>query len=132
MEEDRKHYQFQPGHSASRPRGTSMFRAILDAELSTPGFRSGETRLHDAVRKFVDLCVAGNVVALRELIQRLDGKVPDVVRVDVDDAVTLEWPGADLQDAGPSSGPDADSQESSSIQTGHLRPPVGEDEVGSA
>ena len=75
---------FQPGVSGNpggKPKASGAFRKALLSDLMRRQNVDGrlERRLTLVARKVVDQAIAGDVFAAKEIAQRIDGKVPDVL-----------------------------------------------------
>ncbi len=74
--------QSMKGFTPGRPKGSYSLTRILKEELQKPGKWEGETKGHDLVRSIMGAARSRNgagVAAAKEVLNRIDGKVPDIV-----------------------------------------------------
>jgi hypothetical protein len=67
----------QSGNPGGKPKRAKMFERELMAALKEAG-PDGE-KLRQVARALVDQAIAGNVTAIREIADRIDGKVPQAL-----------------------------------------------------
>jgi hypothetical protein len=124
-------------------------------QSGNPGGYSSGRRITTALLKLIEEQGADNALALtwlamamgdhktldgrkpdfrffKELLDRVEGKVPDKFTVDRTADVQLEWEDADAKDsdAGAASGPEAGQEPSGAIQGAGVREAMGEDPAG--
>lgn len=63
---------------AGRPPKEKSFAAALNIEIKEAGLAGG-TRLRDVAKALVDKAVSGDVAAIKEVADRIDGKVAQAV-----------------------------------------------------
>lgn len=59
-----------------RPKGTKSFAAMLQLAINEAGKAEGTTKLRDVADALVTKAVDGDIQAIREIADRIDGKVP--------------------------------------------------------
>lgn len=64
---------------AGRPKGEKSFAAMLRIAINEAGEKPGTTRLRDIADALVTSAVKGDIQAIKEVADRLDGKVPQAV-----------------------------------------------------
>ena len=78
--------QWQPGKSGNpggRPKGgsiTSILRELLSREVRK-GFPKPKTHAHEIAQKLVTLAIAGDIKAIRIVLDRVEGRVPERVEL---------------------------------------------------
>jgi len=87
---------------------------------------TGKTRRLVLLERYFEIAREGEPSVLKDAIARTHGKVPDRVEV-IHGDIELDWGDADVPDAVSASAAASDSEESSEVQGGDLRPEVGED-----
>lgn len=73
--------KFQPGQSGNpkgRPKKGQTLSDILRKELAVKG-EDGITRQEVIMRKLIGMAEEGHMGAIREIYNRIEGKIPDVV-----------------------------------------------------
>lgn len=73
---------FKPGQSGN-PAGRRVERPFRDAINRALNRKAGTQVIDDIVQKFVDLATTGDLTAIRELADRLDGKPVQAHDVDL-------------------------------------------------
>jgi hypothetical protein len=63
----------------ARPVGEKSFAQMLRIAIAEAGTRPGTTRLRDVADALVNEAIDGNINAIKEIADRLDGKVPQGV-----------------------------------------------------
>jgi hypothetical protein len=100
--------RFQPGQSgnpAGRPKGQSL-TARLRRYLDAPG-KDGRPRADRLAETLAELALSGDIRAIRMVLDRLDGKALDRIKVDEPSEMTIrvvyeDLPAKDLDRAEPS------------------------------
>ena len=69
---------------AGRPKGGKSFAAMLRVAITEAGNKEGETKLRDIADKLVELAIAGEMPAIKEVADRLDGKPAQAIIGDAD------------------------------------------------
>lgn len=69
---------------AGRPKGEKSFAAMLRIAINEAGEKPGTTRLRDIADALVTKAAEGDIPAIKEVADRLDGKVPQAVIGDED------------------------------------------------
>jgi hypothetical protein len=64
---------------AGRPKGAKSFAAMLNIAINEAGKAEGTTKLRDVADALVTKAVDGDIQAIKEIADRLDGKVPQAV-----------------------------------------------------
>ncbi len=64
---------------AGRPKGEKSFAAMLRIAINEAGEKPGTTRLRDIADALVTKAAEGDIPAIKEVADRLDGKVPQAV-----------------------------------------------------
>lgn len=77
---------FEKGHKLSPGGGHKPFHAALKRAIA----QDNGQRVRDCAEKLLDLAAAGEPWAVKELIDRLDGKAPQAIEVTTPRDVT-EW-----------------------------------------
>ena len=67
-----------------RPKGVKSFAAMLNIAINEAGKAEGTTKLRDVADALVNKAVDGDISAIKEIADRLDGKVPQAVIGDED------------------------------------------------
>lgn len=62
-----------------RPKGAKSFSAMLQIAINEAGSKPGTTKLRDVADALVNKAVDGDIQAIKEVADRLDGKVPQAV-----------------------------------------------------
>lgn len=62
-----------------RPKGAKSFAAMLNIAINEAGKAEGTTKLRDIADALVNKAVEGDIAAIKEVADRLDGKVPQAV-----------------------------------------------------
>jgi hypothetical protein len=71
---------------AGRPKGEKSFAAMLRIAINEAGKRPGSTRLRDVAEQLVIKAESGDLEAIKEIANRIDGKVPQgIIGGDEDD-----------------------------------------------
>lgn len=86
----------QSGNPAGRPPKGEAFADALRVGLEE--IRSGKTTRERIVRKAIDKALAGDLEAMKWIVERTDGKVKDVVEADTVTRVVYEVQYADSDD----------------------------------
>lgn len=72
-----------------RPKGTKSFAAMLQLAINEAGKAEGTTKLRDVADALVSKAIDGDIQAIKEVADRLDGKVPQAVIGDEDNPLTF-------------------------------------------
>jgi len=64
---------------AGRPKGEKSFAAMLRIAINEAGTVPGSTKLRDIADQLVTKAVGGDIAAIKEIADRIDGKVPQAV-----------------------------------------------------
>lgn len=64
---------------AGRPKGEKSFAAMLRIAINEAGTVPGSTKLRDIADKLVSKAAEGDIAAIKEVADRIDGKVPQAV-----------------------------------------------------
>ena len=78
---------FEPGNNANpsgRPVSQKAFSNMLRIAINEAGRVPGATKLRDIAETLVNEAIAGNIQAIKEVADRLDGKVPQGIEGDSD------------------------------------------------
>ena len=59
---------------AGRPKGEKSFAAMLRIAIQEQGSKDGYTKLPDIAEQLVELAIKGDMPAIKEVADRLDGK----------------------------------------------------------
>jgi hypothetical protein len=62
-----------------RPKGAKSFAAMLNIAINEAGKQPGSNKLRDIADALVNKAVDGDIAAIKEVADRLDGKVPQAV-----------------------------------------------------
>lgn len=74
---------------AGRPKGEKSFAAALRIAIKEAGKEEGTTKLRDIADKLVEKAVDGDMLAIREVADRLDGKPTQQVEGDLRGGLTI-------------------------------------------
>jgi hypothetical protein len=79
----------QSGNPTGRPKGslTDILRIILSEVGDTPGITKGQ----QIMTKLAMMANSGNIDAIKMVLERVDGKVPDLHTVDGRIQINLKW-----------------------------------------
>lgn len=72
---------------AGRPKGEKSFAQMLRIAINEAGRMPGTTKLRDVADKLVESAIDGDMQAIKEIADRLDGKPMQAIQADVN-AVT--------------------------------------------
>lgn len=64
---------------AGRPKSEKSFSAMLRIAINEAGDIPGTTKLRDVADALVKEAASGNIPAIKEIADRLDGKVPQAI-----------------------------------------------------
>lgn len=74
---------------AGRPKGEKSFAAMLRIAINEAGAKPGTTRLRDIADALVTKATEGDIQAIREVADRIDGKVPQAVIGDEESPINV-------------------------------------------
>lgn len=72
-----------------RPKGAKSFAAMLNIAINEAGKAEGTTKLRDIADALVNKATEGDIQAIKEVADRLDGKVPQAVIGDEDNPINF-------------------------------------------
>jgi hypothetical protein len=72
-----------------RPKGAKSFAAMLNIAINEAGKAEGTTKLRDVADALVNKAVDGDIQAIKEIADRLDGKVPQALIGDEDNPLEM-------------------------------------------
>jgi hypothetical protein len=87
---------FEPGNNlnpSGRPVSQKSFAAMLKLAINEAGQQPGTTRLRDVADALVNHAIYGNINAIKEIADRLDGKVPQGIAGDPENPFTVALTG---------------------------------------
>jgi len=83
----------QSGNPGGRPRGSVKISSAYERSLArlVPGDPEGRTYAQFIADKNVELAAQGNIAAIKEVTDRVEGKVPRTVEINHDDFKRYRW-----------------------------------------
>jgi hypothetical protein len=72
-----------------RPKGAKSFAAMLNIAINEAGAQPGTNKLRDIADALVSKAVSGDIQAIKEVADRIDGKVPQAVIGDEENPIEL-------------------------------------------
>jgi hypothetical protein len=75
--------------AGGRPPGEKSFAQMLRIAISDAGSLPGTTKLRDVADTLVNEAIGGNIAAIKEIADRLDGKVPQGIGGDPDNPLMV-------------------------------------------